>query len=754
MKSRICILILATSALAALHGCHDEDEPLPQYKLEIDIQGKGVITLAPPGGTYDSGTTVTVTTLPDPGWCLHHWSFDALKETAEIGVNTGTIYVEQPCLDGLTHEVKITEDIRVLAVFMEQSAGNPEIVFDEIPAWGTTDNLKGHVLHVSPADYRVAVAIYTSGFFNKPTWAQKTVIIRADGTWTADITTGTDDQHATKIFAALVPKEYEPPTLNNIQVLPAELLANAVAFCQVRRTESNNIINVFRLSVKTEGEGDITLDPAGGEYDEGSTVTLTATPGPGWRFDHYASDVEGTQNQTTVVMNKNKAVTAVFTESIPQYSLEVSVEGEGVVTLDPLGGLYEAGTQVTLTALPGKDWCLQKWLVNTTKQDTDPGGNVGPIYAGGVCLNDLTKKIEMTGNQHVKAVFQYEVPGGPGDPEILFDEVPAWGTKGDLKGRVLHVPSADYRVAIAIYTSGWFNKPYWTQKTIFIRADGSWTADITTGTNDEYATRIFAALVTKDYIPPTLNSASAIPKELLDNALATCQVERDSESLTRVIHFSGYEWYVRQNAQPEGPPSADDGLPDPGNYFSDSEESVWVDAQGRLHLAIRSESGLWKCAEVVCAPSLGYGTYTFTVTTNPADIDHNAVAGFFLWSNDPTYHHREIDIEFARWGIHDGLNVQYVVQPWYSDGHRLQFDYDTGGITSVHAFTWVPESVLFTSEYEESAPHFWEFTGPGIPVPGDEQPRINLWLSGGYITPPSDGQTVELIIESFTFSKA
>jgi len=751
MKSRAFIFIMATMLSAVLYGCSKDTEPLLQYCLQVDKEGKGEVILTPPGGVYDSGTTVIMTAVPEPGWCLHKWSFGALEKTTEIVINSGTINVGQVCLDEQVYELEMTENTRVLAVFKEESTGRPEILFEEVPAWGSMEDLKGKALHITPEDYRVALAIYTSKWFNKPYWTQKTVIIRADGTWTGDITTGTGDPYATKIFAALVPKDYVPPTLNNAPVLPSELLENAVAFCQVRRTTSNDIINVFHVSVNKEGEGDVALEPVGGEYDDGSTVTLTATPKQGWRFDRYTGDVEGTQNPASVVMNGNKTVTAVFSKSIPQYSLVVSSEGEGDVMLDPPGGKYDSGTHVKLTAVPEEDWCLVGWKDNA-KSDTDPGGTIGPITVGKVCLSDLTKVVEITGDVHVTALFQYEIPGGPGDPVILFDEVPTWGTMDNLKGQVLHVLPEDYRVAVAIYTSSWFNKPTWAQKTVAIRAEGTWTADITTGAGDQNATKIFAALVPKDYVPPTLNNASVLPADLLENALATCQVARNSEGLTRMITFSGYEWYVRWNAQPEGPPSGADGLPNPGNYFSDSHESAWVDTQGRLHLVIRYEDGLWKCAEVICANSLGYGTYTFSVATNPNDIDTNAVAGFFLWSDDPAYNHREIDIEFSQWGIADGPNIQYVVQPWNNEGHRFQFDYDTAGLSAEHSFQWTPESVLFSSEHEGSAPHTWEFAGEGIPVEGNEQPRINLWLSGGYTTPPVDGVTVELIIESFSFS--
>jgi hypothetical protein len=42
------------------------------------------------------------------------------------------------------------------------------------------------------------------------------------------------------------------------------------------------------------------------------------------------------------------------------------------------------------------------------------------------------------------------------------------------------------------------------------------------------------------------------------------------------------------------------------------------------------------------------------------------------------------------------------------------------------------------------------YRGSDVPKPGDERVRGNLWLFGG--AAPSDGQPVEIVIESFAFA--
>jgi agmatine deiminase len=53
----------------------------PQYTLTTNTAGQGSINLDPPGGTYDSGTVVTLTATPDSGWQFDGWSGDLSGST-------------------------------------------------------------------------------------------------------------------------------------------------------------------------------------------------------------------------------------------------------------------------------------------------------------------------------------------------------------------------------------------------------------------------------------------------------------------------------------------------------------------------------------------------------------------------------------------------------------------------------------------------------------------------------------------------
>ncbi len=218
---------------------------------------------------------------------------------------------------------------------------------------------------------------------------------------------------------------------------------------------------------------------------------------------------------------------------------------------------------------------------------------------------------------------------------------------------------------------------------------------------------------------------------------------------TRRIQFSGYTWLVKRHTSPAGPGP---------NYFSDSECNVWVDSRGRLHLKITRAGNRWDCAEVINTQSLGYGTYRFYLDSEVHDLDPRVVLGLFTWSDDPAYAHREIDIEFARFQGPTGANAYYTIMPHIgSSAPQDAFNWLSNTPKSVHWFRWEPSRIVFQSIRGHRIPppdpkyihREWVYSGSTRPVPGGENPRINLWLLDG--RPPTNNREVEVVIARFEF---
>jgi hypothetical protein len=329
-------------------------------------------------------------------------------------------------------------------------------------------------------------------------------------------------------------------------------------------------------------------------------------------------------------------------------------------------------------------------------------------------------------------------------PAIEFT-APAYSSMDDLRGSASCVNFLDYKVAVYIYVSGWWNKPTWAEPLTPIQNDGSWTCDITTGGSDPWATKIAAFLVPNGYTPPLLSGQQNIPEEVYQNAMAKKFVDRPPYK--RTLQFSGYTWGVKASPSPVGPGP---------NNFSDLESDVFVDDTGRLHLKIVQRAGTWYCTEIVHTQSLGYGTYTFTLASPVDQLDPNVVLGLFTWDDAaPQYNYREVDIEISRWGDLQALNSQYVIQPYTQAGNMHRFATLLQGSLSTHLFDWRKDVVQFSSYQGNPANpgdqiQAWTYSGADNPPPGAENTRLNLWLMNG--SPPSDGQEVEVVVESFTFT--
>lgn len=114
-----------------------------------------------------------------------------------------------------------------------------------------------------------------------------------------------------------------------------------------------------RFTINTSAaNGNVTLNPAGGTYDAGSTVIATATPANGYKFTGWSGDMSGTTNPVSVLLDKNMNVTANF--ALITYTLSATAIN-GDIAINPAGGAYTPGTVVTLTATPKTGYIFNGW---------------------------------------------------------------------------------------------------------------------------------------------------------------------------------------------------------------------------------------------------------------------------------------------------------------------------------------------------------------------------------------------------------
>jgi hypothetical protein len=306
-------------------------------------------------------------------------------------------------------------------------------------------------------------------------------------------------------------------------------------------------------------------------------------------------------------------------------------------------------------------------------------------------------------------------------------------TVEDISGRVAGA-RAGQRVVVFSKSQVWWVQPGLRQPYTAIAPDGTWKNSTHLGT--EYA----ALLVEPSYVPPA--STEVLPAAGA-GVVAVTVVPGDPSKrpVHHMLRFSGYEWEAR--AAPS----------DRGGFNDYDPANAWTDGQGALHLRITGTAPDWRCAEITLGRRLGHGLYRFVVR-DVGHLEPPAVLGLFTWDGHaPAENHREMDIEISRWGNPEERNARYVVQPYYVAANLARFVAPAGVLT--HWLRWEPGRATFRTvrgagdDPRANALAEHVFT-QGVPPPGNEQVRINLYAFRRGAAQLQRG--TEVVIEKFTYS--
>ncbi len=335
-----------------------EEQP-GRYSLTINVDGQG--SVSPDGGIYDAGTRVTLTASPADGWEFTGWSTGGSSLTTTITVNdniTVTARFTKKTATTYTLTVNIEGQGRVSPNGGSYEAGT-RVTLTAIPAegWEFTKWSTG-VTTVTTTVTMDSSKTITATFSKKQT-AMYTLTVNIDGQGSVNPNGGSYGA-GTKVTLTATPSEgwefAKWSTGETGSTITVTMNSNITITATFRKKQPA----MYTLTVNIDGQGSVGLNPPGGRYEAGTKVTLTATPATGWEFSAWSTG--GTSPTTTVTMNSDIAITARFTKKPPvRYTLTVSVSGQGMVSLNPPGGTYDAGTTVTLTASAYSGWVFDRW---------------------------------------------------------------------------------------------------------------------------------------------------------------------------------------------------------------------------------------------------------------------------------------------------------------------------------------------------------------------------------------------------------
>lgn len=141
-------------------------------------------------------------------------------------------------------------------------------------------------------------------------------------------------------------------------------------------------VPTYTMSVRLgmDNAGKVAASPAGSEFDEGTTITVSATENFGYHFKGW-TDEQGrevsTMNPYTFDIRANTTLIASY-DKVDTYALNLNLEGganDNLVQLQPEGHVvygvhwYETGTDVKLTACNNRILTFTAWEDNSTEME-------------------------------------------------------------------------------------------------------------------------------------------------------------------------------------------------------------------------------------------------------------------------------------------------------------------------------------------------------------------------------------------------
>lgn len=109
----------------------------------------------------------------------------------------------------------------------------------------------------------------------------------------------------------------------------------------------------------------------GGNYNAGTTATVTATPNTGWIFNSWQSNgiTVSTNPIYTFAVSGNTNLVAGFTQETYQISISATPSDGGTVTG---GGTYFFGNTAVLSATPNSNYSFDGWFEGGVEVNTSP----------------------------------------------------------------------------------------------------------------------------------------------------------------------------------------------------------------------------------------------------------------------------------------------------------------------------------------------------------------------------------------------
>ena len=328
-------------------------QPMQQYTLTVQANNAAWGTVTG-GGTYYENTTATLTATPNTGYRFVRWSDNDLNATRIVTVTQNatytaifepvyTITVQSNNTNWGTVSGGGTYNLNATATLVATPRTGYRFV-----QWhdGNTQNIRQITVTQN--------ATYTATFEEIPPQQYTITVVSNNPDW-GTVTGGGTYVEGTHITI----RANSNPGYRFVQWQED---GNPSIMRQITVTQNATYTAIFDTNFHTltvtSNNDDWGTVTGGGSYQEGSQVTITATPTTGHRFVQWQ---DGDTNATRVVtVNFDVTYTATFEEVLEQYVITAFSSNPNFGTVTG-GGTYLEGSQVTLTATSAAGCRFVRW---------------------------------------------------------------------------------------------------------------------------------------------------------------------------------------------------------------------------------------------------------------------------------------------------------------------------------------------------------------------------------------------------------
>lgn len=334
------------------------EQTIVQYTITANSNNNAWGTVTG-GGTYNNGATCTLTATPESGYQFQSW-----KKNGEV-VSTSP-----------TYSFTVTESATYTAQFGEIPINYYTITVNASPAEGGSVTGGGTYQEGSS----ITLTATANAGYNFSQWNDgstdnpRIVTVTSDASYTAQFTQNT---YTVSVYANPVDGGTVTGGGTYTHGQTATLTATANADFEFQGWSDGSTDNPYTVTVTADATYTATFsevgaiyytiavnaEPAeggsvtgGGTYEEGTTVTLTATANEGYTFEGWSDGI--TQNPRTVTVTGNMNFTARFL--LNQYTITVEANPATAGSVSG-GGTYSYGSTATLRATAYNGYEFAGW---------------------------------------------------------------------------------------------------------------------------------------------------------------------------------------------------------------------------------------------------------------------------------------------------------------------------------------------------------------------------------------------------------